>query len=149
MFFLLTSSFRLGTLLSRPFLPSLFLVVESWTLTFTEASEVFSSLDDVVGSFLTSWMNHCCTLGVILFGRPLVGRFTTVPCFVDYGSHCGLLESQSFRNCFITFSSLRDPSYFLSPLLLNFFGLFLEIKTFILKTAFCIYWCLKFVWPET
>ncbi len=33
MFFLLSSGFRLGTLPCRPFLPSLFLMVESWTLT--------------------------------------------------------------------------------------------------------------------
>ncbi len=81
MFFLLSSGFRLGTLPCRPFLPSLFLMVESWTLTLTEASEACSSLDVVVGSFVTSWMSRCCALGVILFGRPLLGRFTTVPCF--------------------------------------------------------------------
>ncbi len=81
MFFLLSSGFRLGTLPCRPFLPSLFLMVESWTLTLTEASEACSSLDVVVGSFVTSWMSRRCTLGVILVGRPLLGRFTTVPCF--------------------------------------------------------------------
>ncbi len=81
MFFLLSSGFRLGTLPCRPFLPSLFLMVESWTLTLTEASEACSSLDVVVGSFVTSWMSRRCTLGVILVGWPLLGRFTTVPCF--------------------------------------------------------------------
>ncbi len=81
MFFLLSSGFGLGTLPCRPFLPSLFLMVESWTLTLTEASEACSSLDVVVGSFVTSWMSRRCALGVILVGRPLLGRFTTVPCF--------------------------------------------------------------------
>ena len=81
MFFLLSSGFRLGTLPCRPFLPSLFLMVESWTLTLTEASEACSSLDVVVGSFVTSWMSHRCALGVILVSRPLLGRFSTVPCF--------------------------------------------------------------------
>ncbi len=41
---------------------------------------------------------------------------------VDNGSHCGSLESQSFRNGFITFSRLIDLNYFLSHLFLNFFG---------------------------
>ncbi len=81
MFFLLSSGFGLGTLPCRPFLPSLFLMVESWTLTLTEASEACSSLDVVVGSFVTSWMSRSCALGVILVGRLLLGRFTTVPCF--------------------------------------------------------------------
>ncbi len=81
MFFLLSRGFSLGTLPCRPFLPSLFLMVESRTLTLTEASEACSSLDVVVGSFVTSWMSRRCALGVILVGRPLLGRFTTVPCF--------------------------------------------------------------------
>lgn len=40
--------------------PSLVLIVESWTLTWTLAS----SLADVQGSFETSWISHQCTLGV-------------------------------------------------------------------------------------
>ncbi len=40
---------------------------------------------------------------------------------MDNGSHCGSLESQSFRNGFITFSRLIDLNYFLSHLFLNFF----------------------------
>jgi len=81
MFFLLSSGFRLGTLPCKPFLPSLFLMVESWTLTLTEASEACTSLDVVVGSFVTSWMSRRCALGVILVSRPLLGRFSTVSCF--------------------------------------------------------------------
>ena len=73
--------FCLGTLPCRPFLSSLFLMVESWTLTITEASEACSSLDVVVGSFVTSWMSRCCAFGVILVGQPLLRRFSTVPCF--------------------------------------------------------------------
>ncbi len=63
-----------------PFLPSLFLIVE--TLTLIEASEACSSLDVVLGSFMTSWMSRHCALGVIFVGRPLLGRFTTVPSFL-------------------------------------------------------------------
>ncbi len=70
------------TLQWMPILPSLFLIVESWTLTLIEASED-SSLDVVLGSFITSWMSCPCALGVILVGRPLLGRFTiTVPSFL-------------------------------------------------------------------
>ncbi len=60
----------------EPLLPSLFLMVESWTLTLTEASEACSSSDVVCGVFcdlldelsLHYWGN---------FGRPgsLLGRF--------------------------------------------------------------------------
>ncbi len=60
-------------------------IVESWTLTSIEASEACSSLDVVLGSFMTSWMSCHCALGVILVGRPLLGRFTTAPIF----SICG------------------------------------------------------------
>ncbi len=81
-FFLVNSGFYLGTLPWMPFLPSLFLIVESWTLTLIEASEACSSLDVVLGSFMTSWMSRRCALGVILVGRPLLGRFTTVPSFL-------------------------------------------------------------------
>ncbi len=77
-FFLVSSGFCRGTLPWMMFLPSLFLIVESWTLTLIEASEACSSLDVVLGSFMMSWMSRCCTLGVILVGRPLLGRFTTV-----------------------------------------------------------------------
>ncbi len=107
-----------------PFLPSLFLIVESWTLTLIEASEACRSLDVVLGSFMTSSMSRRCAHGVILVGRPLLGRFTTVPSFfsiVDNGSVRGSLESQSLRNGFITLSRLIHVNYFVSHLFLNFF----------------------------
>ncbi len=59
-----------------------FLMVESWTLTLIEGSEACSSLDVVLGSFMTSWMSRHCALGVILVGRLLLGRFTTVTSFL-------------------------------------------------------------------
>ncbi len=64
------------------FLPSLFLIVESWTLTLIEPSETCSSLDVVLGSFTTSWTSRRWALGVILVCRPLLGRFTTVTSFL-------------------------------------------------------------------
>ncbi len=123
-FFLVSSGFCLGTLPWMSFLPSLFLTIESWTLTLIEASEACSSLDVVLGSFTTSWMSHCCTLGVILVDQPLLGRFTNHHCskfspFVDDSDH-GSLESQSLRNGFITLSSLISQ-LFVSHLFLNFF----------------------------
>ncbi len=65
-----------------PFLHSLFLIVKSFTLTLIDASKACSSLDVVLGSFMTSWMSRHCALGVILVGRPPLGRFTTVPSFL-------------------------------------------------------------------
>ncbi len=50
------------------------------SLTLIEASEVCSSLD-VLGSFMTS-LSHHCVFGVILVGRSLLGRFTTVTGFL-------------------------------------------------------------------
>ncbi len=80
-FFLVSNGFCLGSLPWMLFLPSLFLIVESWTLTLIEASEACSSLD-VVLAFMTSWMSRHCALGVILVGRPLLGRFNTVTSFL-------------------------------------------------------------------
>ncbi len=56
-FFLVSSDFYLSTLPWMLFLPSLFLIVESWTLNLIEvqfSSEVCSSLDVVLGSCMTS-----------------------------------------------------------------------------------------------
>ncbi len=64
-FFLVSSGFCLGTLPWMPFVPSLFLLVESWTLTLTEASEACSALDVVLGYFMTSWRSRRCVLEVI------------------------------------------------------------------------------------
>ena len=68
-------------------------------------------------SLLRSWGN---------FGWPAtpgkVHHCSMFSPFVDNGSHCGSLESQSFRNGFITFTRLIDLNYFLSHLFLNFFG---------------------------
>ncbi len=76
---------------------------------------VFCDLLDELS--LRSWSN---------FGRPAtpgkVHHCSMFSPFVDNGSHCGSLESQSFRNGFITFSRLIDLNYFLSHLFLNFFG---------------------------
>ncbi len=65
-YFLVSSGFYLRTLPWMLFLHSLFLIVESWTLTLIKASEASSSLDVVLGSFMTSWMSRHCSLGVIL-----------------------------------------------------------------------------------
>lgn len=77
--FLLSDGFYLGTRPCNPLLPSIFLIVEAWTLTLTETSEACSPLD-VVGSFVTYWVRRHCALGVILVGWPL-GRFTTALSF--------------------------------------------------------------------
>ena len=122
--FFVSSGFRLGTLPWMPFLPSVFLMVESWTLTLTEASEACSSLDVALGSFVTSWMSRCCSLGVILVGRPVLGRFTTVPSFLHLWIMALTLKSQSLGNGFVTFSRLIHFNHFVSHLFLNFVFLF-------------------------
>ncbi len=77
--------------------------------------EVFCDLLDE--SSLRSWGN---------FGRPAtpgkVHHCSMFLPFVDNSSHCGTLESQSFRNDFITFSRLIYLNYVLSHLFLYFFG---------------------------
>ncbi len=109
------------TLPWMPFLPSFFLIVESWTLTLIEASEACSSLDVVLGSFMTSWMSRRCALGVILVGRPLlVHHCSKFSPFVDNGSDRGSLESQSLRNGFITLSRLMHVKYLLFLSVLEF-----------------------------
>ncbi len=67
-------------------------------------------------SSLCSWGN---------FGRPVtpgkVHHCSKFSPFVNNGSHCGSLESERFRNGFITFSRLIDLNYFLSRLFLKLF----------------------------
>ncbi len=128
-YFLVSSGFYLRTLPWMLFLPSLFLIVESWTLTLIKASEAISSLDVLLGSFMTSWMSRHCTLGVILsvilfYSRPAIpgkvhdcSKFSP---FVKNGSDHGLLESQRLRNEFITLFRLKHANYFVSHLFLNF-----------------------------
>ncbi len=109
-FFLVSSGFCLGTVPWMPF--SLFLIVESWTLTLIEASEACSSLDVVLGSFMTSWMSRQCVLGVILVGQPLLGRFTTVPSFL----HLWIMAlTVVLRNGFIKSSQVK-LSFIVIPL---------------------------------
>ncbi len=120
-FFLVSSGFCLETLPWMPFLPSLFLIVESWTVTLIEASECFRCCsgffyDLLDESSLRSWRN---------FGRPAtpgkVHHYSKFSPFVDNGSDRGSLESQSLRNDFITLSRLIHVNYFVSLLFLNFF----------------------------
>ncbi len=96
---------------------------QSLSLTLIEASEACSSLDVVLGSFMTSWMSCRCALGVILVGWPLLGRFTTVPSFL----HLWIMaltvvrwSPKAFINGFITLSRLIHVNYFISHLFLNF-----------------------------
>ncbi len=105
----------LGNLPWIPFLPSLFLIVESWTLTLTEASEACSS-GFFYESSLRSWSN---------FGRPAspgkVHHCSKFSPFMDNGSVHGSLDSQSFRNGSVAFFRLVHINYFVSHLFLNFF----------------------------
>ena len=44
-----------------PLQPSLFLIVGSWTLTWTEVKEACSPLDVILGSSVSSWMSRWCS----------------------------------------------------------------------------------------
>ncbi len=131
--FLVSNGFCLGTLPWMPFLSSLFLIVESWTLTLIEASEACSSLDVVVGSLMTSWMSRHCALGVILVGQPLLGRFTTLPSFL----HLWIMaltvvrwSPKALEIIFITLSRLIHVNCFVSHLFLNFFRSWPDVLLF-------------------
>ncbi len=114
------------------FLSCLFLIVESWTLTLIKASEACSSLDVVLGSFMTSWMSRRCTRSN--FGRPAtpgkIHHCSEFSPFVDNGSDHGSLEYQSLRNGFITLSRLIHVNYFVSHLFLNFLRLRHDVLLF-------------------
>lgn len=66
----------------EPLLPTMFGVVESHTLTLTEASEACSVLDVFLGCFVTCCIGGQCALWVILVGQPFFRWFTTVPSFL-------------------------------------------------------------------
>ncbi len=79
-FFLVRSGFCLGTLPWMPFLPSPFLLLNlNW------GKRGLQFLRCCLGCLMTSWLSCRCTLGVILVGRALLGRFTTVPSFLHLG----------------------------------------------------------------
>lgn len=101
MFFLVSSGFLLRTLPWMQFLRILFVIAESWTLTLTEANEACSSLDVVLGSFVTSWTRCWCSLEVILVGWPLPGRFTTVQVFSICGQRLNWSRFVIFARLFL------------------------------------------------
>lgn len=114
MFSLVTSGFGLGT---PPLLPSVFLIVESWTLTLTEANEACSSSDVVL---VPLWPPGWVVAGVLRWCWSLVHSWEGSPLFHVF-SISGSLESWSFRNGSATFPRL----YFSSVLgFLRIFGSF-------------------------
>lgn len=97
-FFLVISGFLLGTLQRVPFLPSL---CYCWIMNTDHNWRnvwPFSSLDVILSSFVTSWMNCRCPLGVILVAWPLRRRFTMVPLFLHLWKIALTMQSQCLRN---------------------------------------------------
>ncbi len=82
---------------------------------------------------MTSPMSRRCAL-LSNFGRPAtpgkVHHCSKFSPFVDNGSDCGLLESQSLRNGFITLSRLIHVNNLVSHLFLNFFRLWRDVMLF-------------------
>lgn len=96
--------FSLVTLSWMSFLPSLFFIVELWTLTLTEPIETCSSfdLDVVMGSFMTSWMSCRYLLGVIFGGQ----LYNTLLCHLHLRKT--LSPQSAFRNGFVDLSRQLD-----------------------------------------
>lgn len=80
MVLLFSGGFHLATHPGIPFLSSLFLMVETWTVTLFEASKDYSSMD---GS-MTSRMSHWCILGGIFVDQPLLEILTSVASYTNF-----------------------------------------------------------------
>lgn len=98
----------LPTLPWMPFLVTLILNVESRIVTLAEATEPLSSLNNILGSFKTSYMSchfdlrECCQAGDFWEDSSLPPVFS----FGPDGSHCGLQGSANLRNIFLTLCRL-------------------------------------------
>lgn len=67
-------------------------------------------------------MSHRDALGVILFARPLLGRFTTVPCLCHLWTMAVTVLHWSPKALEIVYNlESRDLTYFISPFFLKFF----------------------------
>ncbi len=98
-FFLVSSGFFLGTFPWMPFLSILFIIFESWTLTFMLFWVLLWppvwALREMSRSCTPGKVHHC---------------YKFSPC-VDNGSDRGLLESQRLRNCFyLNYSSFQTDT---------------------------------------
>lgn len=83
------------------YLPSLFLIVESWMLILSDAIEACNSLDVCLGSLVTSWRS--CWHGPWRnFGQLAtsgkIQPWSKFPPYGNHGSRCDLLESHNLRN---------------------------------------------------
>lgn len=127
-FFLDSNGFCGASLQWVPFLPRVFIMVESWTLTLAEAWEACNSLDVFI------WMILHLALGEILEGHPLLGILTTLPIFLHLDSMALIVVQRSLRALemagFVTFSRLIDIQklVFFSPWGLQ-------------ETLFFVAWC--------
>lgn len=105
----------------------------------TEASKIYIALYFLMGSFVTSWINHLCILGVNYFrnatpeGLPLLHVFSP---FVN-NSHCSSLESQGIRNTFLPFSRMKKINVIFPDQLLNCSRLDLVVG-FMMSDRFCL-----------
>lgn len=99
--------FCLWTLPWLPFLSSRFHIVESSSLTLTEASEACRAFHVFLGSSVTSWMSHQRVRGVIFGGLVTPGevhRCSMFSPFVDDGSRRGSLEVKASEMDFNPFT---------------------------------------------
>ena len=116
-FFLVSSGFRLSILPRMPFLPS----PPSYCWITHARPAVLSMLFRLL-LWPPVWL--VITLGVILVGRPLLGRFTTVPCFLHLWIMAVTVvpwSPKALDNGFVTVFRLTDINV-VSHLFLNLFG---------------------------
>lgn len=83
-------------------------------MTLIEVNEACSSLDVLLGSFVT--LLEEILVGRQPLGRPEAAQFSL---FVEKDSHCGSPESRSHRNVFATPPRLMDLNGSFTPVLLQ------------------------------
>lgn len=119
-FFLVSIGFVLRNHQCMSSFLSLFVIIELWTLTLTEVTETetCSSLNIVLGSFVTFLMSRWCVIGVILEHRTPLGKFAAVPC----SPHLWIMAlwfSQNLRNGSVTLSRMIDANDFVFQMFLS------------------------------
>ncbi|MEQ2295040.1 hypothetical protein AMECASPLE_010026 [Ameca splendens] len=100
-------------------------------------SEACRALDVVPGYVLTSWSSWSDFSGPVTPGiDPSCSIFSP---FVDNGSHCGFLESQSLRNNFVILLKPKDVNDFVPHLFRIFFLLWHAVLLYeiFLPTSCC------------
>ena len=118
------SSFLLAIHRCTPCSFSVFLMVDSWTLTLANAREACGSFHITLGFFVTSWIIVYLALGVIFVWTTAPGNSNNgveFSPFVHYLSDGGLVSPNIFRSGFVTLSIPMSIDNSFSEVLRNLF----------------------------